>query len=284
MADQEQPQSLAPPIINLPKGGGAIRPIGEKLSTNPATGTASFSIPIATPTGRSNFGPQLALTYHSGGGNGPFGLGWSLSLPSITRKTENGLPRYLDAAESDTFVLAGSEDLVPALVQQPGGWMLEPMPNRFIGSDEYRVARYRPRIEGIHAQIERWSHVSRAEDVFWRSISKDNVTTWYGRTYESRIADPRNRARIYSWLISESRDDRGNAIVYEYQHEDARDVDESRAHERHRAGMADSRGANTYLKRIKYANRVSHLEQRASACWSFTDLTSSPPNLDATPT
>jgi Salmonella virulence plasmid 65kDa B protein len=50
-----------------------------------------------------------------GSGNGPFGLGWKLSLPEITRKTDKGLPKYQDAEESDVFILSGAEDLVPAL-------------------------------------------------------------------------------------------------------------------------------------------------------------------------
>src|SRR5260370_18824010 len=82
------------PEISLPKGGGAIRGIGEKFSANPVTGTGSLSVPIATSPGRSGFGPQLALSYDSGAGNGSFGIGWSLSLPAITRKTDKGRPHY----------------------------------------------------------------------------------------------------------------------------------------------------------------------------------------------
>ena len=86
---------ISPPTISLPKGGGAIRGIGEKFSANPVTGTGSMSVPISASPGRAGFGPQLALSYDSGSGNGLFGLGWSLSLPAITRKTDKGLPRYL---------------------------------------------------------------------------------------------------------------------------------------------------------------------------------------------
>src|SRR4051794_5091731 len=100
-------------VINLPKGGGAIRGMGEKFAANPVTGTGSMLVPIATSPGRAGFGPQLSLSYDSGAGNGPFGIGWSLALPSITRKTEKGLPRYHDAEESDVFILSGAEDLVP---------------------------------------------------------------------------------------------------------------------------------------------------------------------------
>src|SRR5687768_5993281 len=126
-----------PPSISLPKGGGAIRGIGEKFSANPVTGTGSMSVPLAASPGRSGFGPQLALSYDSGAGNGPFGFGWSLSLPSITRKTERGLPRYRDAEESDVFILSGAEDLVPVTGEV-----------RTVDGVVYRIERYRPRIEG----------------------------------------------------------------------------------------------------------------------------------------
>src|SRR2546430_6183196 len=85
------------PQIQLPKGGGAIRGIGEKFAANPVTGTGSMIVPLATSPGRSGFGPQLNLTYDSGAGNGPFGFGWTLSLPTISRKTDKGLPQYRDA-------------------------------------------------------------------------------------------------------------------------------------------------------------------------------------------
>jgi len=78
--------AVTPPALSLPKGGGAIRGIGEKFSANPVTGTGSMAVPSHV-SGRSGFGPQLSLSYDSGAGNGPFGLGWNLSLPSITRKT-----------------------------------------------------------------------------------------------------------------------------------------------------------------------------------------------------
>jgi hypothetical protein len=112
---------ISPPSISLPKGGGAIRGIGEKFAANPITGTASLTVPIYTSPGRSGFGPQLSLSYDSGAGNGPFGFVWSLSVPSITRKTDKGLPRYLDEDESDVFVLSGAEDLLPVLVLASNG-------------------------------------------------------------------------------------------------------------------------------------------------------------------
>jgi hypothetical protein len=213
-----------------------------------------MSVPIATSPGRSGFGPQLSLSYDSGAGNGPFGFGWSLSLPSITRKTDKGLPQYNDAAESDVFILSGAEDLVP---------MLRPDGSRYRDDATvagYTIHRYRPRIEGLFARIERWTR-QHDGDVHWRSISKDNVLTLYGEDAESRIGDPEDSKRVFSWLICETRDDRGNAVLYSYQAEDGAGVDLGRAHERNRGDRNDlRRTANRYLKRIRYGNRAPLLD------------------------
>ena len=252
----------APPAITLPKGGGAISGIGEKFTANPVTGTGSLAVPIAVSPGRSGFGPQLSLSYDSGAGNGPFGSGWNLSLPAITRKTDKGLPRYRDAEASDVFILSGAEDLVPVLTQgETGGWAPEAVAPRSVDGKTYRIQRYRPRIEGLFARIERWTDQADSSNCFWRSISKDNITTWYGKTDNSRIADADDSSRIFSWLICQSYDDKGNAVVYEYAEENSDGVDLSQAHERNRTDTG--RAVNRYLKRIKYGNKKSHLAHPA---------------------
>jgi RHS repeat-associated protein len=240
-------QGVKAPSVSLPKGGGAIKGIGEKFAANPVTGTGSMTVPIAVSPGRSGFAPQLSLSYDSGSGNGPFGFGWSLSIPSITRKTDKGLPRYLDDEDSDVFILSGSEDLVPVL-----GFDGKPLsiPDRKIETETYRVKRYRPRIEGLFARIERWTNTNNPGDVHWRSISKDNILTVYGNKEKSRIADPDDKYRIFSWLISETRDDKGNVILYEYKEEDDIGVFLDQVNERNRI-----RTANRYLKRIYYGNQ-----------------------------
>lgn len=151
-------QAITPPPISFLKGGGAVRGIGEKFAANPVTGTGSMSVPIATSPGRSGFGPQLSLSYDSGAGNGPFGFGWNISLPSIIRKTDKGIPRFQNAIESDEFILSGAEDLVPVLKKEGRDWIPENNPDRVIGSATYRIQRYRPRVEGLFARIERWSN------------------------------------------------------------------------------------------------------------------------------
>jgi RHS repeat-associated protein len=254
-AAEPRQMTTAPPAIALPKGGGAIRGIGEKFAANPVTGTGSLSVSIPTSPGRSGFGPQLALSYDSGGGNGPFGFGWQLSLPSITRKTDKGLPSYRDEEESDVFVLSGVEDLVPVLDPE-SGWSRVRLDEPGYAPG-YRVDRYRPRVEGLFARIERWTRKADG-DTHWRSITRDNITTLYGKDEGSRIQDGGGpAARVFSWLISESYDDKGNAVVYTYKPEDDDGVDLAAAHERNRT--TTGRSTNRYVKSVRYGNRVSRL-------------------------
>ena len=63
-------------------------------------------------------------------------------------------------------------------------------------------------------------------------------------------------ARVFSWLICESYDDKGNVIVYEYKPEDSDGVDLTQAHERNRTDT--TRSANRYLKRVFYGNRTPY--------------------------
>jgi len=246
-ATDDKSYFASPPAVSLPKGGGAIKGMGEKFAANPVTGTGSMSVPIATSPSRSGFGPQLSLSYDSGAGNGMFGLGWNLSLPSITRKTDKGLPRYWDAEESDVFTLSGAEDLVPVLKADGKREILDSPDGQF------KIQRYRPRIEGLFARIERWTKVDSGE-THWRSISKDNITTLYGKTEKSRIANPDDLTHVFSWLICESYDDKGNAIRYVYKAENSDGVMTAHANERNRTSK--SRSVNRYLQRIYYGNQA----------------------------
>ncbi|MEU5962081.1 SpvB/TcaC N-terminal domain-containing protein [Micromonospora parva] len=226
---------LGGPAISLPTGGGAIRAIGETFAAHPVTGTGGMSVPIPVSGSRSGFQPDLTLSYDSGAGNGPFGLGWQLPVPAISRRTDRGLPRYDD---TDTFLLSGEDDLIPV----PGGTPVA----------GHTVQRFRPRTEGAFARIERWTRDSDG-DVHWRTVSGSNLLAVYGRDGDSRIG---RGAKVHTWLLCETRDDRGNAVTYTYKAEDATGLDLDRPHERHRT----DRHTNRYLKSVRYGNAVPLLD------------------------
>jgi hypothetical protein len=176
--NKQGPDQEKQPKISLPKGGGAIQGIGEKFQVNPVTGTGSLSIPIAMRPGRSGFTPQLALSYDSGAGNSPFGMGWSVGIPSISRKTQKGIPRYEDEKESDIFLLSGAEDLVPVLTEQPdGSWEKEKVDDSeytIYNGETYDVYRYRPRIEVTFAEVRR--HLGVESQRQWSDLAIERST------------------------------------------------------------------------------------------------------------
>ncbi|MEM9461010.1 MAG: SpvB/TcaC N-terminal domain-containing protein [Myxococcota bacterium] len=239
------------PTLELPTGGGSVQGIGEKFEANAFTGSGSLSVPLALSPGRGGFGPALSLAYASGAGNGPFGVGWSLGVPSIRRKTDQQLPRYEDGRQSDTFVLAGAEDLVPLLDGSGQRVVLEHV--------DHLVHLYRPRVEGGFARIERWVRSSDGQ-THWRVIDRNNVTSWLGRDAASRVTDPEEPSRVFEWLLEEVRDDRGNVARYEYKPEDAHVTGTGSVFENNRAPTAGQ-----YLKRIVYGNRVADVADD----WAF---------------
>ena len=207
------PNTPSPAALSLPSGGGGIRGIGETFDTNPFTGTGSFSIPIELSQARHQFGPRLSLAYDTGNGNGIFGVGWRLSIPRISRKTEKGLPRY---DGEDIFVLSGTEDLMPCLEADPGNGSLKTVS---FPRGSYTVTRWRPRTEADFVRIEKW--VRSDGDIHWRSVSRENVTSLYGFRSGARVSDPCDSSRIYEWYLEETFDAKGNHILYTYARESA---------------------------------------------------------------
>ena len=152
-------------------------------------------------------------------GTVPTEFGWGATLPSITRKTSTGLPRYDDATTPTCSSSREPRISFPSWkMTTVTGTTQRSRPSQSVPS-EFAVRRYRPRVEAGFARIERWEDTA-TDDVHWRTVSKDNVTSLFGQTPASRIADPGDPARVFSWLLDLSFDDRGNAISYEYKAED----------------------------------------------------------------
>jgi len=231
--------------ISLPSGGGGVRGIGETFQPNLFTGTANHAVPIAASPGRDGFGPTLSLEYSSGNGNGLFGLGWQISVPRVSRKTEKGLPHY---DETDVFILSGAEDLVPLMGSRldPATGEVSWSPADPVRRGSFVVRRFRPRTESAVARIEQWQHADSGE-IHWRVISSSNVTSVYGASAVGRVADADDPTRVYEWLLEEQSDPIGNHVVYEY----AGDEEQSAPTEIFDVGR---RLAQRYLRRICYGN------------------------------
>lgn len=211
-----KPQSnmVEVPSISLPKGGGAIKRIDEKFAANPANGIAVFSISFPFSPSRNSFVPGIGLSYNSGSGNGPFGLGWNAQPGSIVRKTEKKLPQYKDGEEPDIFIFSGAEDLVPAYIRdESGNWTRDSLLEAGVS-----ITRYKPRLEGGFARIEKITELT--GNVFWKITSSAYVVTIYGKSKAAQVCNPVAPDQIFQWFLEFSYDDKGNCYQLEYKKED----------------------------------------------------------------
>jgi RHS repeat-associated protein len=250
------------PSITLPKGGGAIKGIDEKFSVNAVNGTSSFSIPLPFSPARGA-SPSIGLSYSSGAGNSIFGLGWNLSLSSIKRKTDKGLPQYLDAVDSDTFLFSEVEDLVPEFKKNSDGSFQLDIVGEYIINERdssdglFAIRNYKPRIEGLFARIERWTEKANGR-IKWRVINKENSTTLFGWTDNSIISNPDDSTKIYEWLPEFIFDDKGNCSHFVYKKEDNIGFDESLLHNRNRLISGNITYTNLYIDKVLYGNKIPY--------------------------
>ena len=188
------------------------------------SGTANLSYPIEIPAGRQGMQPNLALTYSSGGGNGWLGVGWDISIPSITVETRWGVPRYDQQKESEVYVYEGEQ-----LVSKKPNGEFRALPHRTnqwtnrhdLDQDGYE--QFFPRKNEAFDSIVR--HGSGPSNYWWTVTHKNGVTDYYGKyaldnsvnnSCVLRTGDNNASGAIAHWALAESVDPFGNSVKYHY--------------------------------------------------------------------
>jgi hypothetical protein len=162
------PSSASASQVKLPDGPASVRGLGSDAEIGVFSGQVQYSVPFALPTGWAGFGPSLGLGYSGELGNGPVGVGWSLSHAAIRRSTREGVPTFTDADQLELVGLGG------------GGRLIE------IAPDEYRVEG-----QGNALRVLRQG---------WRfEVTDSDGTVFYmGLTSASRQQD--DQGNIFAWL------------------------------------------------------------------------------------
>ncbi len=244
----EQPQQQSTMQINtpsLPKMGGAIQSIGKGWGGVGTTGAASLELPLPISPGRG-FAPALGLGYSSDVGNSPFGIGWHLTANAITLRTTKGVPAYTG---NDIVTGPGGDMWMPKRSDGDGS-VISRNVTRYNGIDlgvQHKVVRYWPRVEGAFSLIEHWSTATDANG-FFLIHGADGSLHIYGKTPDSRRADPADPLRVGAWMIDESLNTRGEHIVYQYKAETDAPAPPQ---------LRDYR-AQRYLKCVYYGNAKAH--------------------------
>ena len=169
-----------------------------------AMGSASLGYPIELPAGRHGMQPQLSIGYNSTGGDGWLGMGWDLSVPSVSIDTRWGVPRFDGQNETETYTMSGSQ--------------LSPVAHR--GDLVARTAekQFYPRVEGAFDKIIR--HGNSPQTYWWEVTDKAGTRYFYGGDPStgvdatSTLSDA--SGNIAHWALREELDLHGNFVHYFY--------------------------------------------------------------------
>ena len=191
---------VSPNTISLPSGPGSIEGLGESFQPVLNSGSARYEVKIKLPQGTAGSTPTLSLRYESGFGDGAAGIGWVFGPGAITRKTDKGIPRYVDGpngADDDHDGKIDDVDEEDLLVGLEGEELVK------LADDSYRA-----RIEGTFLKYHK-------VDDHWVGFLKNGTRLEFGLTPNTRISDAGGE-KVFKWLLEKSTDTNGNVIEYTY--------------------------------------------------------------------
>lgn len=166
-------------------------------------GGAVYSVPIAVPPGTAGMVPSISLQYNSQGGDGPLGVGWSITgLSEISRcgKTLalDGVISNVAFNSNDRFCLDGQR-----LVGVSGVY----------GADG---SEYRTEIESFSKIIAHGTAGgATGGPAWWEVRTKAGQIIEYGNTSDSK-STLASIPSVKSWLINKVTDVKGNYLTYTY--------------------------------------------------------------------
>ena len=217
------------------------------------SGTANLSYPIEIPAGRQGMQPNLALTYSSGGGNGWLGVGWDISIPSITVETRWGVPRYRTVWESEVYVYEGEQmvtkDSITGDFRKMAHRTNDTLGIRRMSGDVQHFPRKNEAFDSI------MRHGNSPANYWWSVTHRNGVTDYYGKYVADTSVNNRCVLRVDSgtnatgaiahWALAESVDPFGNSVKYFY------DVE-------YNAGIVGSavKGKQIYIDSIRYTEYI----------------------------
>ncbi len=224
LPDGPAKSAVTPQAISLPNAEGSIQGMGESFSPNLSAGTGTFTVPIALPPGRAGVQPALALSYGTSSGNGPVGVGWSLSAPFIARQTDRGLPRYVDRdvwhEQEDRFIYNGGQELVPVDSAEASAIDTGTIPAELTGWQQYRA-----RVEGGFMRFFR-----SPDSVRWVVQDKGGTRFDFGllesgegpaeavtASADALLSElDQGGGRIFQWNLTRMSDVHGSTVYYRY--------------------------------------------------------------------
>jgi RHS repeat-associated protein len=165
--------SLSAATVTLPDGPGSVKGLSDAAQLSSFSAQVQYAVPIRVPSA-GGLSPSVSLSYSGALGNGPVGIGWTLSAPAIRRTLNEGVPRY-DASDELAIEGVAAGRLVPI-------WT--------VGSTVEMA------VEGAG----RTFRVRHVRGAYIEVTDPDGTTYVFGRTAQARIEDG---TRVAAWLLEE---------------------------------------------------------------------------------
>ena len=164
-------------------GAAGVRTLGDAFQPNLAMGGGTYRVPLDLPSGPGDLAPKIELVYDTAAGNGPFGLGWAISVPYVARLR----PRAFGALSEPEYAIAGGVPLVPTT------------DGDFVSSVAERLQRFR--FDGAQ----------------WESRTLELAELRFGSSPGSRVeAATPSGTRTERWYLDRMRLPGPRDITYEY--------------------------------------------------------------------
>ncbi len=153
-----------------------------------SSGMLEFELPLKVPPGRNTMEPSLSLHYSSKPTveASVMGYGWSLSIPYIQRMNKRGV----NTIYSDSYFVSTLSGELATSTASTTQYFVKYEDGKFI---TYTYANNQ-----------------------WIAKDKSGNIYTFGTTTDSRVDNPSDTTKIYTWMLDEVRDPNGNYVRYEY--------------------------------------------------------------------
>ncbi|WP_353118219.1 RHS repeat-associated core domain-containing protein [Myroides odoratus] len=174
-------------------------------------GDAALSFPLVLPQGRHGMTPDISVNYNSSSDEGDFGLGWSLSVPTISVDTRWGVPLYDTAKETESYLFNGEELLLVKSDQTLYAPHKDPLMGR-VANATFRKSQYNP-----NQEIKRLGSIN---NYTWEIVDKSSGWTYSyttqakGKWYLTKVTDAFNNFMQYFYGNNGNGDYQLSEIVY----------------------------------------------------------------------
>lgn len=166
-----------------------IARIDSRTNIDMTGGAFKYSYPFDLPKGRNNSGPDLSLEYSSQDEDyfSAAGFGWSLNIPYIERKNENGTNKLY---QQSVFSSSISGEL--ATTSTAGVYAAK--------TDDGSYMKY----------------VYASSTSMWTVTDKDGTSYLFGTSTSARLDNSASSTQISRWMLEEQRTANGDRILYTY--------------------------------------------------------------------